>query len=328
MPCWKQSCSPSPTRCWCAASAMRSDVRRVAVLCGLAPPSPATRSTPPENHTTPSWPSALRLGWRLAAHPSQWPLCSPQLASASTFLPMVPLQMTPTKLDSNLAAAGSPAASDAKACRHTQKENVTMNGQTAPWNSESNVERRRYCALMERRSTLPGPARDRYHAATEPSASPYVLVQKAIEQHSSDKHCAVWSANFHWPTLPSHRPQTVPLTVSDPILRRLWTLLLRLRCRGARIWMHSVLGHCGVSRNEACDAVATRASEPAQFTDTWTTGMVALARRIICARRLKAETRRSTATCGRNPTRTDSTLTREEEAALDRFRTGVPHRYV
>ncbi|KAF5219318.1 hypothetical protein C3747_80g120 [Trypanosoma cruzi] len=100
-------------------------------------------------------------------------------------------------------------------------------------------------------------------------------------------------------------------------------LLLRPRLRGERIRMQFVFGCCGVSRKEACDAAARRASEPAQLTDTWTAVMVALAKRIIFARRHKPETRRTTITGDREPTHTDTTLACEEEAALARFCTNT-----
>ncbi|PWV11264.1 hypothetical protein C3747_61g72 [Trypanosoma cruzi] len=89
--------------------------------------------------------------------------------------------------------------------------------------------------------------------------------------------------------------------------------------------MQLVLGHCGVSRNEACDAKSEKASDLSQLTDTWSTGIVALAERIIRARQLKPEARRSAVRGDWEPTRTDPTLTRGEEAALARLRSGVSH---
>ncbi|RNC33603.1 hypothetical protein TcCL_Unassigned03684 [Trypanosoma cruzi] len=50
-----------------------------------------------------------------------------------------------------------------------------------------------------------------------------------------------------------------------------------------------------------------------------------LAEGIICARQLRPEAHRSTVSGDWEPTRTDATLTRGEEAALDRLRTGVSH---
>ncbi|PWV11228.1 hypothetical protein C3747_61g244 [Trypanosoma cruzi] len=91
--------------------------------------------------------------------------------------------------------------------------------------------------------------------------------------------------------------------------------------------MQLVLGHCGVSRNEACDAESEKASDLSQLTDTWSTGIVALAEGIIRARQLKPEARRSAVRGDWEPTRTDATLTRGEEAALARLRSGVSHKY-
>ncbi|PBJ74237.1 hypothetical protein BCY84_12841 [Trypanosoma cruzi cruzi] len=107
-------------------------------------------------------------------------------------------------------------------------------------------------------------------------------------------------------------PQTGPLTASDPILRRLWALLLRPPRRGARTRMQLVLVHCGVSRNKACDAEAKREPDPTQLTDTWITGTVALAENITRARQLRAETRRSIAAGDWNPrARTPPSLVRK-----------------
>ncbi|RNF12589.1 putative cruzipain precursor [Trypanosoma cruzi] len=47
------------------------DARHMVMLCVLVPPSSATRSTPPENLTTSSWPCALRFGQKLAARASR-----------------------------------------------------------------------------------------------------------------------------------------------------------------------------------------------------------------------------------------------------------------
>ncbi|PWU85828.1 hypothetical protein C3747_588g14 [Trypanosoma cruzi] len=91
--------------------------------------------------------------------------------------------------------------------------------------------------------------------------------------------------------------------------------------------MQLVLGHCGVSRNEACDAKSEKASDLSQLTDTWSTGVVALAKSIIRARQLKPEARRSAVRGDWELTRTDPTLTRGVEAALDRLRSGVSHKY-
>ncbi|EKF31519.1 hypothetical protein MOQ_004642 [Trypanosoma cruzi marinkellei] len=101
----------------------------------------------------------------------------------------------------------------------------------------------------------------------------------------------------------------------------------RQQRRGARTWMQFVLGHCGVSRNEACCAQSENASDLTQLTDTWTIGIVALAERIIRARQLKPEAYCSTAAGDWERTRTDSTLTRGEEAAVARLRSGVSHKY-
>ncbi|RNC39883.1 Tbingi protein [Trypanosoma cruzi] len=89
--------------------------------------------------------------------------------------------------------------------------------------------------------------------------------------------------------------------------------------------MQLVLGHCEVSRSEACDTKSEKASDLSQLTDTWTTGIVALAERIIRARQLKPEARRSAVRGDWELTRTDPTLTRGEEAALARLRSGVSH---
>ncbi|KAF8300339.1 hypothetical protein TcYC6_0059800 [Trypanosoma cruzi] len=86
--------------------------------------------------------------------------------------------------------------------------------------------------------------------------------------------------------------------------------------------MQFVLGQCGVTRNEACDAKSEKASDLAQLTGKLTTGIVALAERIICVRRLKTVAHRSTVAGDWEPTCTDTTLTRGEEAALARLRSG------
>ncbi|KAF8293771.1 hypothetical protein C3747_174g7 [Trypanosoma cruzi] len=91
--------------------------------------------------------------------------------------------------------------------------------------------------------------------------------------------------------------------------------------------MQLVLGHCGVSRKGACGAKSDKASDLAQLTDTWSTGIVALAKSIIRARQLKPEAHRSTVTGDWEPTCTDTTLTRGEEAALACLRSGVSHKY-
>ncbi|PWV21408.1 hypothetical protein C3747_2g69 [Trypanosoma cruzi] len=88
------------------------------------------------------------------------------------------------------------------------------------------------------------------------------------------------------------------------------------------------LGYCGVPKNRACDAKAKKVSELTQLTDTCVTGMVALAESIIRARQHKPEARRTAVTGGWGPTCTDSTLTRGEEAALARLRTGVSQKYL
>ncbi|PWV01721.1 hypothetical protein C3747_195g53 [Trypanosoma cruzi] len=119
--------------------------------------------------------------------------------------------------------------------------------------------------------------------------------KKANEQHPADRQCAVYCVNLHRLTLsPDCTPETGPLTASVPIHRRLWTLLLRPPRRGARTRTQFVVGHCGVSRNEACGAKSEKASDLAQLTDRWITGMVALSKHIICARQLRTETRCST----------------------------------
>ncbi|RNF07151.1 Tbingi protein, partial [Trypanosoma cruzi] len=97
--------------------------------------------------------------------------------------------------------------------------------------------------------------------------------------------------------------------------------------RVARTRMQRVIGHCGVSRNEACDAKSEKASDLSQLTDSWSTGIVALTKSIIRARQLRPEAHRSTAAGDWEPTRTDTTLTRGAEAALARFRSGVSHKY-
>ncbi|PWV04627.1 hypothetical protein C3747_147g27 [Trypanosoma cruzi] len=96
--------------------------------------------------------------------------------------------------------------------------------------------------------------------------------------------------------------------------------------RGAHTRTQFFFGRCGVTRNEACDAKSEKASDPAQLTGTLTTGIVALAERIICVRRLKTVAHRSTVAGDREPTCTDATLTRGEEAALACLRSGVLHK--
>ncbi|PWV05255.1 hypothetical protein C3747_135g128 [Trypanosoma cruzi] len=86
-------------------------------------------------------------------------------------------------------------------------------------------------------------------------------------------------------------------------------------------------GHHSVSRNGPCDAEAQKAFDQTQLTDRWITGIVALVKHIIHARQLKAETHRSTAASNWKTMRTDSTVTRGEEAALARLRTGVPQKH-
>ncbi|KAF5224499.1 hypothetical protein ECC02_002442 [Trypanosoma cruzi] len=71
-----------------------------------------------------------------------------------------------------------------------------------------------------------------------------------------------------------------------------WILLLR----GARVRTQLVLCRRDVSKNGDRDAKSKRAPEHTRPTDTWSTGMAALAKRIIRARRLRGETHRSTLT--------------------------------
>ncbi|KAF8301901.1 hypothetical protein TcYC6_0050500 [Trypanosoma cruzi] len=131
------------------------DARRVVMLCVLLPPSSATRSTPPENRTASSWPRALRFGRKLAARASR-----------------------------DGAAADGPDQAGLHAYNRFRlkgpsphpEENAANDGQMASRNSASKLEQRRCSTQMERRSTLPGPAQNGYHAATEPNASPHTLV--------------------------------------------------------------------------------------------------------------------------------------------------------
>ncbi|KEG07827.1 Tbingi protein [Trypanosoma grayi] len=121
--------------------------------------------------------------------------------------------------------------------------------------------------------------------------------------------------------------QTGPLTVTDPILRLLWNLLLDLQHRKARVRLQFIFGHCGVAKNEACDKEAKAASDLPQRGGTWIPDVVALAKRHIRSQLPKPSIHRSSITGHWNPTHNDPSFPREEEAALARFRTGVSHRY-
>ncbi|KEG06166.1 Tbingi protein [Trypanosoma grayi] len=120
--------------------------------------------------------------------------------------------------------------------------------------------------------------------------------------------------------------QTGPLTATDHILRLLWNLLLDIQRRKARVRLQFIFGHCGIAKNEACDKEAKTASDLPQRGDTWIPDVAALAKRHIRSQLPKPSTHRSSITGHCNPTRNDPSLTRKEEAALARFRTGVSHR--
>ncbi|KEG05642.1 Tbingi protein, partial [Trypanosoma grayi] len=70
--------------------------------------------------------------------------------------------------------------------------------------------------------------------------------------------------------------QKGPLTVTDPILRILWNLLLDMQHRKARIRLQFIFGHCGVKKNEARDKKAKAVFDIPQFEDTWIPDVVVL----------------------------------------------------
>ncbi|KEG05904.1 Tbingi protein, partial [Trypanosoma grayi] len=97
-------------------------------------------------------------------------------------------------------------------------------------------------------------------------------------------------------------PQTGPITVTDPILRILWNVLLDLQHRKARIRLQFIFGHCGVAKNEACDKEAKTASDLPHCGGTWAPDVVALAKRHIRSQLPKPSTHRSSITGHWNPT--------------------------
>ncbi|KEG13099.1 Tbingi protein [Trypanosoma grayi] len=106
-------------------------------------------------------------------------------------------------------------------------------------------------------------------------------------------------------------PQTGPITVTDPILRILWNLLLDPQRRKARIRLQFIFGHCGVAKNEACDKENKTASDLPQRTGRWIPDVVALAKRQIHSQLPKPSTHRSSIMGHWNPTRNDPSLGRE-----------------
>ncbi|KEG07243.1 hypothetical protein DQ04_10441000, partial [Trypanosoma grayi] len=109
--------------------------------------------------------------------------------------------------------------------------------------------------------------------------------------------------------------QTGPLTVTDLMLRKIWSPILDLQRHKARVRLQFILGHCGAAKNEACDKEAKTAPDLPQRGDTWIPDVVALAKRHIRSQLPKPSTHRSSITGHWNPTRNDPSLTREEEAA-------------
>ncbi|ORC91294.1 Tbingi protein [Trypanosoma theileri] len=123
--------------------------------------------------------------------------------------------------------------------------------------------------------------------------------------------------------------ETGPLTVTGPILRLLWNLILQVQRRKARIQLQFIFGHCGVVKNEKSDTEAKKDAELPQRTDTWITDIIAYAKRML---KVKEEdepppSHRLKITGSWDPTKDNPELTREEETALARFRTGASHRY-
>ncbi|KEG06024.1 Tbingi protein [Trypanosoma grayi] len=110
--------------------------------------------------------------------------------------------------------------------------------------------------------------------------------------------------------------QTGPLTVTDPILRILWNLLLDLQHRKARIRLQFIFGHCGIAKNEACDKKAKTASDLPQRGDTWIPDVVALVKCHTRSHLPKPSANRFSITGHWNPRCNDPSLTREGGAAL------------
>ncbi|KAH9599426.1 Ribonuclease H domain [Trypanosoma melophagium] len=75
--------------------------------------------------------------------------------------------------------------------------------------------------------------------------------------------------------------QAAPLTVTDPMLRKLWNLILQVQRRKARIRLQFIFGHCGVEKNEKCDAEAKKAAEHTQRNGAWIPDVIAYAKRIL-----------------------------------------------
>ncbi|RHW73180.1 reverse transcriptase [Trypanosoma brucei equiperdum] len=121
--------------------------------------------------------------------------------------------------------------------------------------------------------------------------------------------------------------QTGPLAVTDPILRRLWRLLLQVQRRKVRIRLQFVFGHCGVKRNEVCDDMAKKAADLPQLRDTWIIDIIAYAKRVLRSEEVHENTHRFGITANHFPTKHKEELTREEETALARFRVGSSRHY-
>ncbi|KEG06232.1 Tbingi protein [Trypanosoma grayi] len=121
--------------------------------------------------------------------------------------------------------------------------------------------------------------------------------------------------------------QTGPSTVTDPVFRILWNLLLDLQRRKARIRLQFIFGHCGVAKNEAFDKEAKAASDLPQRGGTQIPQEAALAKHHVRSQLPKPSTHRSSITGHCNPTRNDPSFAHEGGEALAPFRTGASHRY-
>ncbi|KAF8293732.1 hypothetical protein TcYC6_0104180 [Trypanosoma cruzi] len=115
----------------------------------------------------------------------------PQLESVSAPPAVVPLQMAPTRSSTRLVTAGSPATSDAQACRHSQKKTPrrmdrrlrgtrrqvgSSSVALAEWNADQHCRGRHRTDAMQPQSRMHRP-------------TPWY--KKAIEQHPADRQCTV-----------------------------------------------------------------------------------------------------------------------------------------